>query len=170
MKKIKIISIVLVFLLVISIGINIHQASISNKQTEKIDELTSFSEYLNDYRLNKTWFDTYIAYYGDDDMRHYYMFDRIWMTEKEYVDLFWLDCLKMYNDSTIYVEGHGFNKSNITIEWEYMLRGATPYKINDTWFIPIPEFRFRDLPREAYEHTWCWDGTKRAWIIVEEGR
>jgi len=138
MKKIYGMIIGLVIILLLSVGINVYQAL--PKQMITIEEEHDWLGYYKDYAHNKTYFGSQMAYYGDEDMRHYYTFDRIWMTEDEYVKLIWLDSLKWYNDSEIWVDGYGFNKSDLNITYltveRYNLEPIEHYwKDNNTWYI-----------------------------------
>lgn len=166
--KQKIITIIIIgiFLIGFIIGLGI-SSSIQNNKYEKEIEIEKLN-YLEDYVRNKTTFNEKFAYLIQGDKMFYYTIDRICMTEKEYVTLYWLDCLKMYNESIIFVDNHGFNKSDIKIIWECEKYDKDyPYKINDSWFISIPDMNLNLLPEEAFGHSYSWNENKRCWILEE---
>lgn len=121
---------------------NVKVPWIPDNTEEKVvyEDYSSRYKYLLNYVNNETWFGSNMAYYGDENLRHYYTFDRIWMSEDEYVKYIWLDILKWYNDSEIFVDNYGFNKSqlnivNVTVERYNKEKIEHYWKENGTWFI-----------------------------------
>lgn len=165
----SIIIVVLAIVLCVIIGFNINQTSTSIELKNQVDELIPSYEYFKDYAYNKTSFDDRMSWYGNDDMRYYYTFDRIWMTEEEYIKIIWLNMSKWYNDSEIWIDGFGFNKSGINISYvtfeRYDMKPYSSYwKENGTWYIVDDVINYITKPIELEDGGSIYGGT----FIVSE--